>query len=82
MAMRRTTIMAEDELLDGLRSIARAEGLSLAEVIRQGLEWRLNTRRRVPSFLGKLKSDHGPTDTAQRAEELIAEYARKKYAPR
>ena len=52
--MSRTTIMADDVLLDELREIAAEEGVSLGEVIRQGLEWRAKTRRRVPSFIGKL----------------------------
>jgi len=83
MAMRRTTIMAENELLEQLRAIARDEGLSLGEVIRQGLEWRVKTRRRVPSFIGKLASKGGPPhDTARRADEFIAEYIREKHARR
>lgn len=53
--MSRTTIMADDALLDELRAIAAEEGISLGEVIRQGLEWRAKTRRRVPSFVGKLQ---------------------------
>ena len=58
--MSRTTIMADDALLDELREIAEEEGISLGEVIRQGLEWRAKTRRRVPSFIGKLvSSDDG-----------------------
>ena len=52
--MSRTTIMADDALLDELREIAEEEGISLGEVIRQGLEWRASTCRRVPSFIGKL----------------------------
>ena len=78
--MSRTTIMADDALLDELREIAAEEGVSLGEVIRQGLEWRAKTRRRVPSFIGKLVStDDGITDAAQRADEFIAEYIRAKH---
>lgn len=73
--------MAEDELLEQLRAIAHAEGISLAEVIRQGLEWRVKTRRRVPSFIGKLESRGGPVeDTSERVDELIAEYVREKHS--
>jgi hypothetical protein len=43
--------MAERGLIDELRAIAKEEGVSLAEVIRQGLEWRASTRRRIPSFV-------------------------------
>jgi hypothetical protein len=78
--MSRTTIMADDALLNELREIAAEEGISLGEVIRQGLEWRAKTRRRVPSFVGKLVStDDGITDAAQRADEFIAEYIRAKH---
>lgn len=81
--MSRTTIMADDALLDELREIAAEEGVSLGEVIRQGLEWRAKTRRRVPSFIGKLVStDDGITDAAKRADEFIAEYLREKHARR
>jgi len=74
--------MADPELLEELRRIARDEGISLAEVIRQGLEWRAKTRRRVPSFVGAISSVDGPHDTARRDEELIAEYIREKHARR
>ena len=54
--------MAERRLLDELRAIAADGGISLGEVIRQGLEWRAKTRRRVPSFIGAVavagRSDH------------------------
>jgi Ribbon-helix-helix protein, copG family len=76
MAMRRTTIMAEEDLLEQLRQIARDEGISLGEVIRQGLEWRIRTRRRVPSFIGAVASE-GVKD-ASRDEEIILEYVREK----
>jgi hypothetical protein len=78
--MSRTTIMADDALLDELREIAAEEGISLGEVIRQGLEWRAKTRRRVPSFIGAISSGH--RDTSQRVDELIAEYIREKHARR
>ncbi len=75
--------MADDALLDELREIAKEEGVSLGEVIRQGLEWRAKTRRRIPSFIGKFVStDDGVTDAARRADELIAEYIRDKHARR
>jgi hypothetical protein len=81
MAMKRTTIMADDGLLEQLRAIARDEGISLGEVIRQGLEWRANARTRIPSFLSKPPFKLGPPhDTASRADEFIAEYVRKKHA--
>lgn len=78
--MSRTTIMADEALLDQLRAIAREEGVSLAEVIRQGLEWRARTRRRLPSFVGAVASSDEPHDTAARVEEIVLEYVRAKHA--
>ncbi len=78
--MSRTTILADDKLLDELREIAAEDGISLGEVIRQGLEWRAKTRRRVPSFIGAVASGH--SDTSARVDELIAEYIREKHARR
>ncbi|WP_181813617.1 ribbon-helix-helix protein, CopG family [Gaiella occulta] len=78
--MSRTTIMADEALLDELREIAKDEGISLGEVIRQGLEWRARGRRRVPSFIGAFASGH--SDTSARVDELIAEYIREKHACR
>lgn len=90
--MSRTTIMADDELLDQLRAIAHDEGISLGEVIRQGLEWRVSTRRRVPSFIAavaagdprvpRAKPDSAPRSVAARSEERIGEYVRAKHARR
>ena len=68
--MSRTTIMADDELLDRLRVIARREGVSLAEVIRQGLELRAARTRRAPSFVGAVDGGDA-TVTAARAEEIL-----------
>jgi len=69
--MSRTTIMADDDLLVQLRAIARDEGISLGEVIRQGLEWRAKTRRRPPSFIGAVRSPGGPHDAARRVKEIL-----------
>ena len=82
--MSRTTIMADDALLDQLREIANEEGVSLGEVIREGLEWRAATRRRVPSFVGKLPPPSEmptgpPSFVARNDEQLIAEYVRTKH---
>lgn len=74
--MSRTTIMAPDDLLDRLRVIAKEEGTSLGEVIREGLQWRASLRRRPPSFVGAFSSGDGPHNTAERSEEIILEMAR------
>lgn len=78
--MRRTTIMANDALLDQLRAIANEEGVSLGEVIRQGLEWRAGLRRRPPSFVGAISTGEEPHDTAARSEEVLLEYFRSRDA--
>lgn len=64
--------MADDALLDRLRSIARAEGISLAEVIRQGMQLRAQRTRPPLTFIGSFSS--GYTDTSQRVDEIIHEH--------
>ena len=78
--MSRTTIMAPDELLDRLRVIAKEEGVSLGQVIRQGLEWRANRRHRPPSFIGAIGGEGPTTDDASRVDELVAEYLLEKHS--
>jgi hypothetical protein len=80
--MSRTTIMADDALLDQLRAIAAEEGISLGKVIRQGLEWRAKTRRRVPSFIGAIASDDRRGEGAKDIDELVGEYLQAKHARR
>lgn len=55
--------MADEELLERLRNIARAEGVSLAEVIRQGMKMRAHPQRKL-TFIGagKSKPDLPPVD--------------------
>jgi hypothetical protein len=78
--MSRTTIMAPDELLDELRKIAKEEGVSLGEVIREGLEWRAKLRRRPPSFVGAAPSEGGPHDASRHVDDLVSEYLREKHS--
>jgi hypothetical protein len=81
--MVRTTVMADPELIGELRSIAKDEQISLGEVIRQGLEWRASTRRRVPSFVRRRMSGGGGTDdAAARDEEVIIEWVKDRDARR
>lgn len=75
MAMTRTTIMADEALLDRLRAIARAEGLSLAEVIRQGMELRAQRSRPPVTFVGIGRSGRHGHRTSERAGEM-------RFAPR
>lgn len=71
--VRRTTIVAPDNLLDRLQEIARQENVSLAEVIRQGLELRAQQAMRRPRFVAAGRSDQPPFDTARRAGEMQPE---------
>ena len=70
MAMTRTTIMADDVLLDRLRSIAKAEGVSLAEVIRQGMELRAQRSRPPVTFVGIGRSGRRGHRTSEKASEM------------
>ncbi len=65
--MRRTTIVASDELLDRLRRAAAERGISMAELIREALEEKAKTYHTRPRSLGIGASGH--TDTARRAGE-------------
>lgn len=77
--MVRTTIMADGELIEQLRAISRDEGVSLGEVMRQGLEWRVQTRRRPPSFLRRRPPRIEATDdAASRDEEIILEWVQQR----
>jgi hypothetical protein len=81
--MIRTTIMADRELIDELREIAKDEQVSLGEVIRQGLAWRATTRRRIPSFVTRRSKPVEPTDDgAVRDEELLIEWVKARDARR
>ena len=75
--MKRTTIFADEETLLALRSIAKAEGVSLAEIIRKALEAFVAHHRsaRPPlSIVGIGRS--GRHDVAERAEELLLQALR------
>lgn len=69
MAMRRTTIMADDALIDRLRAIARDEGVSLAEVIREGMELRAQRSRPPITFIGIGRSGRRGHRTAESSAE-------------
>jgi predicted transcriptional regulator len=65
--MRRTTIVAPEELLDRLRRIAAERGASMAAVIREALEEKAATQRPKPRSIGIGAS--GTSDTSHRAGE-------------
>lgn len=75
MAMTRTTIVADDALLDRLRAIAAAEQKSLGAVIREALELRVRRDRPPLSFIGAFASGKPEHDTGRWSAEAP-------YAPR
>ena len=62
--------MADDDLLDRLRAIARDEGVSLAEVIREGMELRAQGGRPRVTFIGIGRSGRRGHRTAEKAGDL------------
>jgi hypothetical protein len=68
--VKRTTIEVPEELLEQLQAFAHEEHLSLAEVIRQGLEWRVAQRNRVPRFIGAGCATEGLDAIGRRAGEI------------
>jgi len=70
--MKRTTIFADEELLNSLKHIADDEGISLAEAIRHALDRFVTQRqesRKKLSFVGIGRS--GRRDVSERCEELL-----------
>jgi len=65
--MRRTTISLPEDLLKRLRLLAAERGVSMAEVIREGLEEIVGRQRPRPRSLGIGAS--GQVDTARKTSE-------------
>ena len=61
--MERTTVMAEPETLERLRSLARDRGTSLAQVVREALDEKAREYRPKPTFVGIASS--GGSDVAR-----------------
>lgn len=75
-AMRRTTIFADEKLLDRARKVAERRGVSFAKLVRDALEHYIETPRtpaRLPSIAGMFSS--GAADTSERVDELLWEDA-------
>jgi hypothetical protein len=68
--MKRTTIMADEEMLERLRAVARWDHLSLAEVIRQGMELRVQQAPRRFRFIGAGSSSEPPYNMSELASDL------------
>ncbi len=65
--MERTTIMLPDDLLRRLRLIAAEQHTSMASLIREAVEEKVQSHRPRPRSLGIAAS--GYTDTARRASD-------------
>lgn len=73
--MRRTTILADPELLTNLEEIARRDGLPTSHVIREAMERYVVARRNesgadLPGLVGMFE---GADDVAERDEEILRE---------
>jgi Arc/MetJ-type ribon-helix-helix transcriptional regulator len=81
MAMRRTTIVADEDVLERLRE----ERVSMAEVIRDALRARIDRPHRRPSFIGALDEpwEHDPGHpTAEEMGEWVPEPASWRHSSR
>lgn len=72
--MKRTTIFADEALLDEIKLASSSENKSVAEFIREALRSHLATRRAAPkpnrfSFIGKYKS--GRSDISEKYKQLL-----------
>lgn len=63
--MKRTTISLPQELLDRLRRIAAEEGTSMAAMVREAVEQKVDSHRPRPKSIGIGASGH--SDTARRS---------------
>ena len=68
--MKRTTIVADEQVMASLRAIAEREDLSLAAVIRQALELRIAWQEERLHFLGVGRSEPGSGPAGQEASEI------------
>ncbi|MDE2059162.1 MAG: ribbon-helix-helix protein, CopG family [candidate division NC10 bacterium] len=70
--MKRTTVFADEDLLNRLREIARREQTTLSAIIRTALERYASRRRSRRSSLSLMAIGRsGRKDVAEHAEELL-----------
>lgn len=70
--MKRTTIFADEKLLNRARKVAERRGMSFAKLVRNALEQYIETPQapaRLPSIAGMFSS--GTSDTSERVDELL-----------
>ncbi len=71
-AMKRTTIFADEELIDEIKEISKEENRSVAAIVREAMENYIKQKRQKKkrlSFIGIGSSDR--KDIAERHEELL-----------
>jgi hypothetical protein len=68
--MERTTIMAEEHVLDRLRALARDRGVSFAEVVREALDEKAAEFRPRPRSLGVADSGRGDIASTTATERV------------
>ena len=61
--MVRTTVMADQGVMDRLKALAKERGVSLATVVREALEDKARDYRPKPTWIGMFESDE-PSDIA------------------
>jgi len=72
LVMKRTTIFADENILNTIKHIADEEGISIAETIRQALDRFIaqrQTSKKQISFVGIGRS--GRKDVSERFEDLL-----------
>jgi predicted transcriptional regulator len=83
--MKRTTIFLEPSLERRLKALARREGKSFAQCVREAVAAYVaqpsDGLRPLPSWVGMF-SGGPPHDTSERVDEIIAEAMRRKFPPR
>jgi len=77
--MKRTTIFADENLINEIKELSREENISVAEIIRKAMKeyimQKRRTKKRTFSIIGVGAS--GRSDIAERHEELLFEELRK-----
>ena len=74
MHMKRTTILADEKLIIGLKDLAQRRGTTVAGLVRDVLEEYVAKHRprgQIPSFAGI--GDSGRRDVSGRVDEMLAE---------
>lgn len=70
--MRRTTIFADDSLIDAIKEISREEDRSVAEIVREAMQNYIKQKRyrkKKVSFIGI--GDSGRRNIAEKHEEFL-----------